>query len=148
MKKTLKTESITNELAGASAYLTRPTPPPDVKPDEVVQQPHPAPAERPAAASPQVGDTQSPETARPVLPERQPSRQVSMKASTLARYPASNIETIRKAVKQTGREVTFVRLTPEEKAQLADIVYTYKRQGVKTSENEISRIAISNLLAD
>ncbi len=51
-------------------------------------------------------------------------------------------------MKNTGREVTFVRLTPEEKSQLADIVYTYKRQGVKTSENEISRIAMSYLLED
>src|SRR5437016_1254313 len=123
MKKHLNTTGITNELAGASAYFPRPTPPPDVKPDAAaLHQPHPAPAELPAAASPQVGDTQSPATARPVLPERQPSRQGELKASTLARYRASTIETIRKAVKQTGREVTFVRLTPEEKAQLADIV--------------------------
>jgi len=71
-----------------------------------------------------------------------------MKASTLASYPDNIIEAIRKAVKQTGREVTFVRLTPAEKSQLADIVYTYKRQGVKTSENEISRIAMGYLLED
>jgi hypothetical protein len=31
---------------------------------------------------------------------------------------------------------------------LADIVYTYKRQGVKTSENEINRIAINFLIED
>jgi hypothetical protein len=31
---------------------------------------------------------------------------------------------------------------------LADIVYTYKRQGVKTSENETIRIAINFLIED
>jgi hypothetical protein len=39
-------------------------------------------------------------------------------------------------------------LTPQEKQQLADVVYTYKRQGRRTSENEIGRIAINFLMAD
>jgi len=39
-------------------------------------------------------------------------------------------------------------MTQEEKGQLADIVYTYKRQGKKTSENEINRIAINFILED
>ncbi len=58
------------------------------------------------------------------------------------------IQTIRKAVKTPGKEVSFVRLTAEEKGQLADIVYTYKRQGKKTSENELNRIAINYILQD
>lgn len=73
-------------------------------------------------------------------------------SSTPDSYPASSdaevIESIRKVVKGTGREVSFTRLSPAEKGRLADIVYTYKRQGVKTSENEINRIAINLLLAD
>jgi hypothetical protein len=44
--------------------------------------------------------------------------------------------------------VSFTRVTPEEKARLADIIYTYKRQGVKTSENEINRIAMNFLIED
>jgi hypothetical protein len=51
-------------------------------------------------------------------------------------------------VKKSGKEVSFVRLTQDEKNELADIVYTYKRQGVKTTENEINRIAINFLLED
>lgn len=66
----------------------------------------------------------------------------------LALEPARLIETIRKAIKVPGREVSFVRLTPDEKAQLAEIVYHYKRQGKKTSENEINRIAINLMLQD
>jgi len=151
MKKQLNTEGITNELAGASAFFARPTPPPQVRPANTAaatKQPRTVPAEQPAPAPRQRAENRSTETTITALPERPTSKQTSMKASTLASYPDSIIETIRKAVKQTGREVTFVRLTPAEKSQLADIVYTYKRQGVKTSENEISRIAMGYLLED
>jgi hypothetical protein len=58
------------------------------------------------------------------------------------------IETIRRVVKQTGREVSFVRLSAAEKGRLADVVYTYRRQGRKTTENELNRIAINALLND
>lgn len=58
------------------------------------------------------------------------------------------IEVIRKSVRHAGKEVSFVRLTPEEKRQLADIAYAYKSGGIKTSENEISRIGINWMLAD
>jgi hypothetical protein len=61
---------------------------------------------------------------------------------------ANAVEAIRKTVKTLGREVSFVRLTPEEKGALAEVVYAYKRQGIKTTENEINRIAINALLAD
>lgn len=60
----------------------------------------------------------------------------------------SVIEGIRRRVRQIGKEVSFVRLTPEEKRQLTDIAYQYKSQGVKTSENEISRIGINWMLDD
>ena len=55
---------------------------------------------------------------------------------------------MRKTVRTVGREVAFTRLTPAEKQQLAAIVYTYKRQGIKTSENEVVRVAVAFLLAD
>jgi hypothetical protein len=79
------------------------------------------------------------------------SYHASTEASTLALGVASNvelIETIRKTVKTAGKDVSFMRLTAHEKAQLADIVYIYKRQGKKTSENEINRIAVNFLLED
>ena len=72
----------------------------------------------------------------------------SYRASTLARKQNSMIETIRKTVKSLGTKVSFTRITPEEKARLAGIIYTYKRQGVKTSENEINRIAMNLLIED
>ena len=69
-------------------------------------------------------------------------------AQPLPSVEASAVEAIRQVIKVPGREVSYVRVTPEEKAQLSDIVYTYKRQGQKTSENELNRIAINYLLLD
>ena len=48
----------------------------------------------------------------------------SVRASTLASNHDSIIETIRKTVKSLGKEVSFTRVTPEEKGRLMDIVYT------------------------
>ncbi len=70
----------------------------------------------------------------------------SMLASSIA--PPISIEAVRRIVKVVGREVSFCRVSPEEKAQLAEIVYTYKRRGVRTSENEINRIALNAILLD
>ncbi len=58
------------------------------------------------------------------------------------------LEDIRKVLKIQGKEVSYVRLTREEKNQIADIIYSYKRQGVKTTETEIGRIAINWLVED
>jgi hypothetical protein len=74
--------------------------------------------------------------------------QSNQNASTIASYTDSIIETIRKTVKAAGKEVSFIRLTQSEKNQLADILYTFKRQGVKTTENEVNRIGLNLLLED
>jgi hypothetical protein len=57
-------------------------------------------------------------------------------------------EVVRKAVKQIGKEAATHRFTLDEKNHLADIEYTYKRQGIRTSENEITRIAINYFIED
>jgi hypothetical protein len=51
-------------------------------------------------------------------------------------------------VKQIGKEAATHRFTLDEKNHLADIEYTYKRQGIRTSENEITRIAINYFIED
>jgi hypothetical protein len=58
------------------------------------------------------------------------------------------IEVIRKAVKQIGKEPATQRLTMEEKQQLKDIEYAYGRQGIKTTGNEIIRIATNFIVLD
>jgi hypothetical protein len=68
--------------------------------------------------------------------------------SELSSYPTELVDTIRKIVKLGGKEVSFVRLTPYEKSSLSDIVYTFRKAGNKTTENEISRIAINFIIED
>ena len=58
------------------------------------------------------------------------------------------IEAVRKAVKHIGKEPATQRLTLEEKQALDDIEYSYKRQGIKTSGNEIIRIATNCIVRD
>jgi len=78
---------------------------------------------------------------------RQAGKHASRRASTLADR-GDRVEAIRRVVKRPGKEVVYVRLTPEEKGQLADVVYAYKRRGIRTSDNELGRIAINGLLVD
>ena len=68
--------------------------------------------------------------------------------TTTPRYHDTTIEAIRKAVKQIGKEAATHRFTEAEKKAIASIVFTYKNQGVFTSENEISRIAINFIIED
>jgi hypothetical protein len=51
-------------------------------------------------------------------------------------------------VKVLGKEPSTHRMTPEEKKAIVDIIYAYKSSGVRTSENEIARIAINFLVED
>ncbi len=72
----------------------------------------------------------------------------STQASTLTCYPPEWVETIRKVVKTTGKEVAFTRLTAQEKGRLTDVVYGFRRHGMKTTENEVLRIALNHVLQD
>ena len=58
------------------------------------------------------------------------------------------VERLRKAVKAGGKEAATHRFTAQEKAKIADVVYTYGREGYRTSENEIVRIGANWLLED
>jgi hypothetical protein len=58
------------------------------------------------------------------------------------------LETIRKAVRQVGKEPATQRLTSDEKEHLRDIEYDYARQNIKTSTNEVIRIALNYVVAD
>ncbi len=124
--------------------------------DYLLNQPKTQP---PAEKQQESQDTRpQPQSSKHVSPQpsQKPSKQLSKQESNIASKHASRlanntdllIETIRKTVKQIGKETTFIRLTPEEKKQLREIDYTYKSQGIKTSENEIGRIGINFLLED
>ncbi len=72
----------------------------------------------------------------------------SIHDTTVSQTQEQTFDQVRKAVKQLGKEATTHRFTLEEKSMMAELVYTYRTMGVKTSENEITRIAINYLLLD
>ena len=68
--------------------------------------------------------------------------------TTVSRYHDAIIELVRKAVKELGKEAATHRFTQEEKIAIAEIIFTYKNRGVRTSENEIARIAVNFIIQD
>ena len=111
------------------------------------------PAKPTESATPHVQEGPVQEGTRPLLSARKQannhaSLQSSKHASLHASMDASIIETIRKAVKDVGKESGTFRFTPEEKKALLELAFTYKVQGFKTSENELTRIAINFILED
>ena len=58
------------------------------------------------------------------------------------------LESVRKAVKQIGKEPATQRLTLEEKQALRAIEFTYAQQGITTSGNEIIRVGMNFILKD
>ena len=143
MKKKLHIDTIQNELSEGSVFFG------NRKPQSPPSQKARRPKESPSSAQPKTVRSRPPASKI----DNQQSQNISSihdsnHASMLANHPDALIETIRKTVKQIGKETTFLRLTPEEKEQLREIDYTYKRRGIKTSENEISRIGLKFLLED
>lgn len=64
------------------------------------------------------------------------------------RHRDTTVEVIRAAVKVFGKEAATHRFTPEEKRAIRDIVYAYEAQGIRTNENELSRIGVNFLIED
>lgn len=64
------------------------------------------------------------------------------------RYDETIVGIVRKAVREFGKEAATHRFTEAEKREIADLIYTYKNRGIKTSENEVTRIAVNFILED
>ena len=86
------------------------------------------------------------------IPPQQKRRPARHHATTIPRHPgpmaAAMVRRLRQAVRRIGKEAATHRFTAQEKADLAQIIYEQRRQGVKTSENEIVRIAVNWLIAE
>lgn len=101
---------------------------------------------------PEYSTTTSSTIEKPVIASKQSRYQDSPLASkhdsTLADEQENSIEVLRKAVRLIGKDPFFGRFTPEEKGRMKEIVYTYERSGIKTTENEVARIAVNFLMDD
>ncbi len=156
MVKKLNVTGITNELQGASVFFPShptplPSPTPKEEPIETVTLPPLPPVEVVPLKNETVVPTEAvaPEIQKPVVKEKKKaSVQSREQASKLASYHASVLAKINKAVREIGKEVSYTRLTQEEKRRVLDIIYSFKSTGVKTTENELMRIALNFLLED
>lgn len=144
MNKRLPTNSIANELSGSSVFF-QPSPQSE------------SPQESPTPKMTQTEESNPKATMTPRHHETTTARQETIKEPsnsaqkqdvTSEDMAAATLEIIRKTVRQIGKEAATHRFTTEEKNVLTDIVYTYTRQGYKTSENEITRIAVNWLVLD
>ncbi len=135
-------------FAGLDKALLRPAkqtspPAPDVP---VVYQ-----GERKAVA-PDTESAVSPTSRAPTAPRKREVKTPSIDSrnhdTMVSRYHDDIIATIRGAVRVVGKEAATYRFSPDEKARVAEIIYAYKRQGIRTSENEISRIALNFVFQD
>ena len=68
--------------------------------------------------------------------------------TTVPRIHDTMTELVRKAVKEFGKEAATHRFTQAEKRAVADIIYTYKNNGIQTSENQIARISVNFIIED
>ena len=68
--------------------------------------------------------------------------------TTVSRYHDTMVEVVRRAVKEYGKEAATHRFTLAEKKAIADIIYAYKGREIRTSENEIARIAVNYIIHD
>jgi hypothetical protein len=151
MKKPLDAATIVNELRGQSAFFPTkaPLPVPEQSGEPTEKKAFarlPAHQQTEKEAEQHVSNSANIQTSNHT--SLQDSIDASKHASTLAIKP-DIIEIIRKIVKTPAKEeVLYVRLTKEEKQQLGDIEYTYDRQDIDTSANELGRIAVNFLIED
>ncbi len=142
MTKKLNITSITNELEESAFFPSKKRPAVSPTPQPVVDEPKPKEIKEPFQAPQKEvsNDTMIPryhDTVKPLHHD-----------TTVPFAEEDMIEVIRKAVKQIGKEPATQRLTLEEKQQLKDIEYAYGRQGIKTTGNEIIRIATNFIVLD
>jgi hypothetical protein len=145
MKKKLNVENIQSELRGGSAffpgYNSPDSPPPSKEGDKQ--------AEIAGTPTKEKKQAEKPQSSRDTMTPRHHDTTASRYHDTTTPEQDSDIfEVVRKAVRQLGKEAATHRFTLAEKNLLADIEYTYKREGIRTSENEITRISINYIIED
>ena len=68
--------------------------------------------------------------------------------TVIPRYHDIDLEPVRKALKSFGKEPATHRFTSDEKRALSKLIFLYREESIRTSENEIARIAINFIIQD
>src|SRR5258708_34766136 len=77
---------------------------------------------------------------QPIFPTPQPQPTAT---DVVSRYHDTSLDLVKQAVKELGKEATTYRFTLLEKRSLAEVVYAYRSRSIKTTENEIIRVALN-----
>jgi hypothetical protein len=145
MKKKLNVDSIQSELRGGSAFFPG-YKSPDSPASNSAEPTRAATVDKPPTKKNIAERAQS--NRDTVIPRHHDTMVSSNRDTTQPTQEIDIFEVVRKAVKQIGKEAATHRFTLEEKNLLADIEYTYKRRGIRTSENEVTRIAINYIIEE
>ena len=94
------------------------------------------------------GEKESSNRRKPVPPRNHDTMTPRNHDTVVSRYHDTTIESVRKAVKEFGKEAATHRFTLEEKKALAEIIHINKKRNIKTSENEIARIGINFIIQE
>jgi hypothetical protein len=111
---------------------------------KLLQMQKPKPSKKKAAKKPKKktgGETKT--------PRYRDTKQPGNHDTTIPRHHDTTglIDKVRQAVKKLGREPATHRFTKEEKARLRQVIYSFEElTGIRTSENEITRLALNYLL--
>lgn len=68
--------------------------------------------------------------------------------TVIPRHHDTMVESVRQAVKDSGKQAATHRFTKTEKEAIAAIVYAARQQGIRTTENEVTRIAVNFIIRD
>lgn len=116
----------------------------EAKPKEPPSPP-PVQPQEPRELEPNEAPVQAVEN--PSLPEARTL--AGEQASMLASNQDSVLAKVRETIRGIGKEVSYTRLTQDEKRRIMEVIYSFRSSsGIKTSENELMRIAINFLLED
>ena len=135
MKKQLNTTGIINELSGASPFF----------PAKQQEKRKPKKEENQLPLATQKSDEP---TSGMVVSRHHDTLTPRVHDTTIPIDEDDIIEAVRKAVKPVGKDGATLRCTSQERQALDDIEYSYKRQGIRTSGNEITRIGINYVVKD
>jgi outer membrane biosynthesis protein TonB len=127
-------------LADSPFFVTNQLP---KKPEGVSPIPTAAPRDEKEVTRPE--EKPKPET---IKPNNRDVKKPRNRDTTVSRYDDAMIELVRKAVREFGKEAATHRFTLDEKRAIADIIYSYRNSEIKTSENEITRIAVNFIIND
>ena len=123
-KKKLDTVGILNELTGKSRFFESPIQDNKMNTTKKKFEP-PLPDDNHATTIPSNHDT--------VVPRY---------------HDTAATEVVRRALKVFGKEAATHRFTLEEKQAIAKLIFAFRQKNIRTSENEITRIAINWLMLD